>query len=69
MGKVIVLDERRPDPPREPMAEITVYDNGDVTIWLSYGLGTPEQFNWALAKMAEASAVILEKKVEVTKTK
>lgn len=71
MSKVIVLDERRPpkDEPRKVLIDVTVYDNGDVDLWLSNDVETPAQFNWATAKIAEGVAALLRTKAEVTGTK
>lgn len=63
---VVVLSERRPEPPREPMCEISVYDNGDVTVWLGDYMETPEQFNWLLAKLASATGSVFNEKVART---
>lgn len=68
-GKVIDLSERRKkvaEPDRVMMAQITVYDNGDGTLWLADALYAKEQFNWLLAKIAEVSASVVREKADRT---
>ena len=64
-GKIIDLSERRKKAAEEEptmMAQITIYDNGDGTLWLADSLYAKEQFNWLLAKVAEVSATVVEEK-------
>jgi len=68
-GKVIDLSERRKrDAGADPMmmAQITIYDNGDGTLWLADALYAKEQFNWLLAKVAEVSGAVVQEKAERT---
>jgi hypothetical protein len=68
-GKVIDFTERRkkaPEPDPTMMAQITIYDNGDGTLWLADSLYAKEQFNWLLAKVAEVSAAVVREKADRT---
>lgn len=66
--KVIALFGNRRDlePPREVMCQISVYDNGDVTVWMSDDMYTKDQFNWLFAKLAKASGAVFGEKMDRT---
>lgn len=64
MTDVISLDSRRPKPPENmaSMCEITIYDNGDVAVWLSDQISDVDQFNWLFAKLAGATGSLFQEK-------
>lgn len=68
--RVIILAEYRPKPPdnddREVMLEMSVYANGDGTLWVANRLQTTEQLNWAIAQMADCLAALVRTKAERT---
>jgi hypothetical protein len=52
---------------KEPMDEvevcaITVTGKGDVSIWVNDYIETMEQHNWLIAKIAAASAAVIDRK-------
>jgi hypothetical protein len=64
---VIILDDRRPKPPFEPeimAVQITVYESGDVTVWLADAITEASQFNWLASKIAEGMTALLRQKAE-----
>lgn len=62
--KIIQLDDHRmkPDEPSEMLVQITVYANGDGTLWLGDSITSKEQFNWAASKIAEVTSTLLREK-------
>jgi hypothetical protein len=68
MADIIKLAERRPVEPetRGPMCEVHIYDNGDVTVWLSNEIADVDQFNWLFAKLAGATGALFDTKREAT---
>lgn len=64
--EVIVLADYRkpPDEPGELMAQISIYSDGDGTLWLADAIGDKEQFNWLAAKIAEVTGAVLRTKAE-----
>ena len=69
-SKIITLDDYRvkPDGPVSLMCEVSVYDNGDVTVWLSDEIDSVEQFNWLFAKLAGATGSLFSQKVIKTES-
>ncbi len=70
-GDVIQIADFRKPPKDElsvPMLQITVYDDGDVTLWVANYLTDAAQFNWAASKIAEATARLLAVKAERSST-
>lgn len=65
---IITLDDHRerPEEPSTMVMQITVYDNGDGTLWLADMIETKEQFNWATAKVAEVVSTLLQEKADRT---
>ncbi len=63
-NSVTRLDDHRkkPEQPGEMMVQITIYDNGDGTLWLSDFVTDKEQFKWAAAKIAEVTGALLTEK-------
>jgi hypothetical protein len=61
---IIKLEDHRqtPEEPTEMMVQITIYDNGDGTLWLHDFITGKEQFNWAAAKIAEVTGALLSEK-------
>lgn len=64
MSEVVVLADRRkpPQAPSEMMLQITIYDDGEGTLWLSDFFTQKEQFNWAAAKIAEVTTALIREK-------
>lgn len=63
MATIIKLaDHRPPDEPKTKVAQITVYGDGETTLWLSDSIEYAVQFNWLTAKIAEATSAILRDK-------
>lgn len=65
-GKLVSLDKVREERavPASIMAQITVYSDGEGTLWIDDSMVWKEQFNWLLAKIAEISGAILREKGE-----
>jgi len=62
--RIVHLDDYR-KPPQEPaamMLQITVYEDGEGTLWLANSITHKEQFNWAAAKIAEVTGALLSEK-------
>lgn len=64
--KITRLDDHRkpPQAPAAMMLQITVYGDGDGTLWLSDSVTHKEQFNWAAAKVAEVVGALLAEKAQ-----
>jgi hypothetical protein len=61
MSEIVILAERRKEPqePAGVMAEVTIFSDGEGTIWVSDNLVTTEQFNWLMAQLADIAHTAL----------
>lgn len=68
--RVVKISDYRKEPPIEnmiPLIEIVLYENGDTTLWME-GIEyfeTNDQFNWAVARIADAVSSLLDEKRRV----
>ena len=71
MGDVVVFKTKQPpandDTSSAAVFEITAFEDGKITVWLSYDIQSPGYFNWCFGLLALASEALLEAKRERAK--
>lgn len=66
---IIRLDTRRKPPDSasdQPVCEVVVMEDGEVTLWLSDEVKDADQFNWLVTKITSALSVVIDVKSERT---